>query len=78
MTWSENDDLQPLYSNLAPEDAAAIVTKLKESQIPYQLTMDGTGIRIPYDKIYETRLDLASQGLPRGTGIGFEVLMKPS
>jgi flagellar M-ring protein FliF len=73
MTWSENDDLQPLYSNLAPEDAAAIVTKLKESQIPYQLTMDGTGIRIPYDKIYETRLDLASQGLPRGTGIGFEV-----
>ena len=73
MTWSETDDLQPLYNNLAPEDAAAVVTKLKESQIPYQLTMDGTGIRIPYDKIYETRLDLASQGLPRGTGIGFEV-----
>jgi flagellar M-ring protein FliF len=73
MTWSKTDDLQPLYNNLAPEDAAAIVTKLKEDKIPYQLTMDGTGIRIPYDKIYETRLDLASQGLPRGTGIGFEV-----
>lgn len=73
LTWSDTDDLQPLYSNLSPEDAAAIVTKLKERQIPYQLTMDGTGVRIPYDKIHETRLDLAAQGLPRGTGIGFEV-----
>lgn len=73
LTWSETGDLHPLYSNLAPEDAAEIVAKLKESQIPYQLTMDGTGIRIPYEKIYEMRLELASQGLPRGTGIGFEV-----
>jgi len=73
LTWSEKGDLHPLYSNLAPEDAAEIVAKLKEEKIPYQLTMDGTGIRIPYEKIYETRLELASQGLPRGNGIGFEV-----
>lgn len=73
LTWSETGDFHPLYSNLAPEDAAAIVAKLKEEQIPYQLTMDGTGVRIPYEKIYETRLEMASQGLPRGTGIGFEV-----
>jgi flagellar M-ring protein FliF len=73
LTWSETGDLHPLYSNLAPEDAAEIVNQLKEKKIPYQLTMDGTGVRIPYEKIYETRLELASQGLPRGTGIGFEV-----
>ena len=73
LTWSETGDLHPLYSNLAPEDAAEIVGQLKDKQIPYQLTMDGTGVRIPYEKIYETRLELASQGLPRGTGIGFEV-----
>ncbi len=73
LTWSETGDLHPLYSNLAPEDAAEVVNQLKEKKIPYQLTMDGTGVRIPYEKIYETRLALASQGLPRGTGIGFEV-----
>ena len=73
LTWSETGDMHPLYSNLAPEDAAEIVGMLKDKQIPYQLTMDGTGVRIPYEKIYETRLELASQGLPRGTGIGFEV-----
>ena len=73
LTWSETGEMHPLYSNLAPEDAAAIVAKLKDDQIPYQLTMDGSGIRIPYEKIYEMRLELASEGLPRGTGIGFEV-----
>lgn len=73
LTWSETGDLHPLYRNLAPEDAAEIVAKLKEDQIPYQLSMDGTAVRIPYEKIHETRLELASQGLPRGTGIGFEV-----
>jgi flagellar M-ring protein FliF len=73
LTWSETGEMHPLYSNLAPEDAAAIVARLKDDQIPYQLTMDGSGIRIPYEKIYEMRLELASEGLPRGTGIGFEV-----
>lgn len=73
LTWSETDDLHPLYTNLTPEDAAGIVAKLKDNQIPYKLTIDGTGIRIPYEKVHEMRLELASQGLPRGTGIGFEV-----
>ncbi|PIE67142.1 MAG: flagellar M-ring protein FliF [Deltaproteobacteria bacterium] len=73
LTWSETGDLHPLYTNLAPEDAAAVVTKLKESQIPYELTLDGTGIRIPYEMIHQTRLDLAAQGLPRGSGVGFEI-----
>ncbi len=73
LSWSETSDMHPLYSNLAPEDAAGIVAKLKENQIPYQLTADGAGLSIPYDKIYETRLEMAAQGLPRGTGVGFEV-----
>ena len=73
LTWSEKDDLHPLYSHLTPEDAAEVVTKLKDKQIPYKLTLDGTGIRIPGDEIYETRLELAAEGLPRGNGIGFEV-----
>ena len=34
LTWSETGDLHPLYGNLAPEDAAEIVSQLKEKQIP--------------------------------------------
>jgi flagellar M-ring protein FliF len=73
LSWSESSDLRPLYSNLTPEDAAGIVAKLKEDQIPYQLTADGAGLSIPHDRIYETRLEMAAEGLPRGSGIGFEV-----
>jgi flagellar M-ring protein FliF len=73
LSWSETGDLHPLYSSLAPGDAAEIVASLREKQIPYQFTKDGTGLSIPYEKIHEIRLELASQGLPRGNGIGFEV-----
>lgn len=73
LTWSESGDLHPLYSNLAPEDAADIVAKLKERRIPYRLTSDGSAVRIPNDRVHETRLELAAQGLPRAGGVGFEV-----
>jgi flagellar M-ring protein FliF len=73
MTWSGQQDYQYLYSNLSPEDAGEVLVRLKEQKIPYQLTSNGSSIMIPGDKVYETRLEMASQGLPRGGEIGFEV-----
>ena len=35
--WNQERDFKPLYSNLAPEDASALVTKLKEGGIEYRL-----------------------------------------
>lgn len=71
--WSGKTEFHPLYSNMTPEDAAAVVAKLKDDKVPYQLSMDGTAIKIPYDAVYEKRLEMAALGLPRGSGIGFEV-----
>jgi flagellar M-ring protein FliF len=76
MTWTGNPDFQLLYSNLAAEDAGAIFLKLKEQKIPYQIASDGKSILIPSEKIYEIRLELASQGLPQGSGVGFEIFDK--
>ena len=45
--------------------------KLKEKNIPYQITGDGTSITVPESHLYETRLSLASEGLPLGGGVGF-------
>ena len=61
-----------LYSKLESEDAGAIVEKLKTQNVPYELTGDGTTIRVPKDRVHELRLALASEGLPRGGQIGFE------
>lgn len=66
-------DYRPLFTNLSPEDAGEIVKKLKDTKTPYQITADGKGIMVPADKVYEQRLTLASEGLPQGGGVGFEI-----
>lgn len=66
-------DYRPLFTNLTSEDAAEIVKKLKEAKTPYRITDDGKGVLVPSDKVYELRLTMASEGLPQGGGIGFEI-----
>lgn len=62
-----------LFSNLGEDDAARIVLRLKAANIPYELGTDGTTILVPTTQVHETRLTLASEGLPSGGGVGFEV-----
>ncbi len=66
-------DFRPLFTNLTSEDAGEIVKKLKDAKTPYQITADGKGILVPSDKVYELRLTLASEGIPQGGGVGFEI-----
>jgi flagellar M-ring protein FliF len=61
----------PLYTGLSTEDSAAIATKLKEMKVLHRVTP--SGIEVPEDSVPEVRLDLASAGLPRGGGVGFEI-----
>jgi flagellar M-ring protein FliF len=73
MSWTEKSEFQPLYAHLDPQDAGAIVAKLKEQKIEYRIASNGTTILIPQQHIYEARMQLASEGLPQGSGIGFEI-----
>jgi len=66
-------DYRPLFTNLSAEDAGEIVKKLKDSKTPYQITPDGKGVMVPAEKVHEMRMSLASEGLPQGGGIGFEI-----
>jgi len=66
-------DYRPLFTNLTSEDAGEIVKKLKDSKVPYQITADGKGVMVPSDKVYELRMTMASEGLPQGGGVGFEI-----
>lgn len=71
--WNNQPDFQVLYSNLSPEDASEIGSRLKEKKIPFKFTQSGTAIMIPKEQVYEVRLSLASEGLPKGGGVGFEI-----
>ncbi len=69
-------DQQLLYANLAMSDAASVCDWLKNAKIDYTLKNGGKDIWVAADKIYQTRLDLAANGLPSGGDIGFEVFDK--
>ena len=73
ITLSNKIDYKPLFANLGSDDAGEIVKKLKEAKVPYQIASDGKAILVPADKVYDLRLTLASEGLPQGGGVGFEI-----
>lgn len=72
--WAKSPDYRVLYSNLNDRDGGAIVTQLTQMNIPYRFTENGSALMIPAEKVHETRLRLAQQGLPKGGAVGFELL----
>lgn len=75
--WANRPVFSVLYSNLSPEDAGTITEKLKELKVPYEIKDSGS-VMVPADKVHEMRMMLASQGLPTGGGVGFEIFDKTS
>ena len=73
--WRQEADFQPLFTNMAAEDAGAVIQKLKEGGVPYRLTESGT-VSVPSDRVAEWRLGMAAAGLPKTGRIGFELFDK--
>jgi flagellar M-ring protein FliF len=71
---SRQPDWRVLYANLGDRDGGAVVAQLSQMNIPYKYTEGGGAIMVPSDKVHDTRLRLASQGLPKGTVNGFELM----
>lgn len=75
--WSGKDGgMQPLYGRMAPQDAAQVADALRTTGVKFEIDR-GTGqIMVPADRLHELRLQLAGQGLPSGSPIGFDALHK--
>ncbi|MBC7339869.1 MAG: flagellar M-ring protein FliF [Firmicutes bacterium] len=67
----------PLYTGLDLGDAARITEKLGEDGVPYRLRDEGRTVLVPDEQVYQARLKLAAEGLPRQGTVGFEILDKP-
>ncbi len=74
--WAKGTVYEVLFSNLDPLDAGSIVERLKSMKIPYKVEDNGRTIFVPKERVYELRLQMASQGLPSGGTVGFEVFDK--
>ncbi|WP_321494967.1 flagellar basal-body MS-ring/collar protein FliF [uncultured Desulfobacter sp.] len=74
--WANRATYKAAYSSLSQEDAAAVVEMLKSSKTPYRLTGDGTTILVPEAMVYDVRLTMAKEGIPKGSGVGYEIFDK--
>jgi flagellar M-ring protein FliF len=74
--WQKESDFKPLFTNMLPEDAAAVLQKLKESGVDHRLADNGATVLVPAEKVDDVRLELAGAGLPKSGRIGFELFDK--
>lgn len=81
--WSSQGDYRPLFTGLADKDGGAVIGQLAAMNVPYKHEAGGT-ILVPAGQVYELRMKLAAQGLPKSSGggsggtVGFELMDKSS
>lgn len=66
-------EYQVLFSGLNVEDAGAVVAALQERGTSYRLKDGGTTVMVPDAEVLETRIALATAGMPTGGVVGFEI-----
>lgn len=72
--WGQTPDYRVLYSNLSDRDGGAIIESLQQMNIPYKFAEGGGALLVSSNHVHEARLKLASQGLPKGGNVGFELM----
>ncbi|MFZ5434425.1 MAG: flagellar basal-body MS-ring/collar protein FliF [Calditrichota bacterium] len=77
VSYSTRPVYTTLYAGLNGKDAAQIVDKLREQKIPFEVSTDGTTIKVPQEQVSELRITFAGSGLPRSGEIGYELFDKP-
>ena len=76
--WASAPSYAPLFTNMAPADASAVVDKLNASGTPYQLADSGSTVMVPSNDVYDARIKLSGEGLPSQSAEGYGLLDKQS
>jgi len=59
------------YTDLSPQDAAAIKEYLESNGIPYRFSSDGTSVGVPAKMVTNVKIDVAAQDLIQNGSQGF-------
>ena len=76
LLWTREPPMAILFANFDERDGGDIMAALQQQNIPYKIAEGGRAVMIPQAQVHEVRLRLASQGLPKGGLVGFEVMEK--
>jgi flagellar M-ring protein FliF len=74
LMWAKQPEYRPLFTQLSEKDGGAVIAALSQMNVPYKFADGSSAILVPAEKVHETRLRLASQGLPKGGIVGFELM----
>jgi len=69
-------DYKPLVTGMEMSDAQALGAQLAAKNIQYQISADGKTVSVPSDKVDSSRMELATDGMPRSGRLGFELFDK--
>jgi flagellar M-ring protein FliF len=72
--WARAPEYRVLYSNLSDREGGEVLAALSQQNVPYRVAEGGRVILVPAERVYELRLSLAAQGLPKGGAVGFELM----
>lgn len=72
--WAMAPGMKPLFSQLNPADTNIVISTLEANGIEYEINAGGSVVAVSREDLDRARLLLASEGLPKGDGIGFESL----
>ncbi len=72
--WGQQPEYRVLFANYSDRDGGAIVAALQQMNVPYHYAEGGGAILVPAEHVHDARLKLASQGLPKGGSVGFELM----
>ena len=75
--WASKQTYQPItHGPLNAEDSANIMRLLREKKIPFQVDVTGKSVEVPPEYLHDLRLELAMQGMPQSSGVGYELFDK--
>ena len=76
LVWSGRIEYSLLYGNLDPVEAGKVTQALEENNVEYKISGGGSTVFVPRSEVHQMRMKLAIQGIPKGEGIGYELLDK--
>lgn len=76
--YATRTDWRTLYAGLDSEDARAMATELTAANIPFEVSPDGTALKVSSDYLDKARLVTTAKGGPRSGRMGFELFDKPN
>lgn len=72
--WSQREEYQPLYPSMQGFDTSELVQALDSSQTSYRIDPSSGVLLVPSSDVNNIRLQIASAGITRDNGYGYEFL----